>query len=191
MEYQGVIAYSTARNEGEQAGDEKQAMISVLLEIAPQFDDQGILENPNVRRMMKKQARAMADEMFRSKHPNATIEDESDDENRQWLQSLASQSGSLPTKPEAQFFGGPYDGLKLNVDQISKLCNITPVATRHGVRLFILIPPLGDWDRLVNGEATKDEPFALLYPYERRFIPGGAEFHFCAEGEIYQAMADR
>ena len=56
------------------------ATVSVLLEIAPQFDDQKILTDPNVRRVMSSQARIMADEMFMRYHPGAMIEHADEEE---------------------------------------------------------------------------------------------------------------
>jgi hypothetical protein len=47
--------------------------------------------------------------------------------------------------------------------------------------------PLKDWDRLVLGQAHKDDHFDILYSYERSSNQGVPEFHFCADGEIDDA----
>ena len=101
------------------------------------------------------------------------------------------QMGGTPPKPESLFVGGPYDGMKLTIDQINKFANLTPIGTRHGVRLFVLLPPLKDWEMIVSGDMAKESEFETLYCYERRFIPGGAEFFSCSEDEISRALADR
>jgi hypothetical protein len=69
----GAVSYSTALWEGESPEDVNFAIVSVFLEIDPQFDDQD-LEHPDVGQTMAEQARAMADGMFRSRHPEAIIE---------------------------------------------------------------------------------------------------------------------
>jgi hypothetical protein len=69
----GAISYSTALREGEAPEDANFAIVSVFLEVDPQFDEQD-LEHPDVRQAMAEQARAMADEMFRSRYPEAIIE---------------------------------------------------------------------------------------------------------------------
>jgi hypothetical protein len=70
----GAISYSTALRGGEGEKDITSASVSVLLEIDPSFDDKQILEHPDVKRMMVQQARSLADEMFKSRHPAAVIE---------------------------------------------------------------------------------------------------------------------
>ena len=74
MRVKGAVAYSTARWEGEKEGDENRATVSVLLEVDPKFDEQSIFMHPDVWKVLKSQARQMADEMFKSRHPDATIE---------------------------------------------------------------------------------------------------------------------
>ena len=44
---------------------------------------------------------------------------------------------------------------------------------------------------VLKGEMAKEGQFETLYCYERRFISGGAEFHYCSGDEISRALADR
>jgi hypothetical protein len=69
----GVVSYSTARYEGERPEDERFAIVTVLVEIDPIFDDRWFLERPDTRPMLMRQARMMADELFLEKHAGARI----------------------------------------------------------------------------------------------------------------------
>jgi hypothetical protein len=75
----GAMGYLTARWRRDQEGIERFATVPVLLEIGPQFDDRRSLDDPNVRREMSRQAATVADEMFRSHHPDAEIEHDDED----------------------------------------------------------------------------------------------------------------
>ena len=186
----GAVAYSTARWEGEPEGAEKQATVAVLLEVGPQFDDPKILEDPNVQRVTRREAATIADEMFKHHHPGAVIEHVDDEERHKSVLRRAQEAAASP-KADALFIGCPYDGMSISVDKVNSFCHITPISTRRGIRLFVLLPPLKDWDRLMKGEITKEGPFEVLYPYERKFVQGGAEFHYCAGDEISKALADQ
>jgi hypothetical protein len=70
------VSYSTVRWDG----TESFATVSVLLEVGPQFDDRRSLDDPNVRRLMRRQAAITADEMFKSYHRDAEIEHYEDEE---------------------------------------------------------------------------------------------------------------
>ena len=74
----GAVSYTTAFYEGEKPEDQRFAIVSVLVEIDPRFDDRAFLERPDTRRMLADQARRMADELFRSKHPEAIIQPDVD-----------------------------------------------------------------------------------------------------------------
>ena len=74
MSAKGAVAYSTALWEGEKEGDEDHATVSVLLEVDPNFDEENTFIHPDVWNLLKSQARQMADEMFKSRHPDAVIE---------------------------------------------------------------------------------------------------------------------
>jgi hypothetical protein len=73
INFKGAVGYSTAQWAGETTGQEKFALVSVLLEMDPRFDDEEILD-PEIQRMMGDQARTMADERFKAQHPEAVIE---------------------------------------------------------------------------------------------------------------------
>jgi hypothetical protein len=74
MRAKGAVAYSTGRWEGETEEEENHATVSVLLEVDPQFDDQNLIFIPQIRQIMTCQARDLADQMFKTRHPDATIE---------------------------------------------------------------------------------------------------------------------
>jgi hypothetical protein len=76
----GAVGYLTARWRSDQEGIERFATVPVLLEVGPQFDDRRSLDDPNVRRVMSRRAATVADEMFRSHHPDAEIEHDEDEE---------------------------------------------------------------------------------------------------------------
>jgi len=74
----GAVSYATAFYEGEKPEDQRFAIVSVLIEIDPRFDERAFLERPDIRRMLADQARRMADELFTSKHPEAIIQPDVD-----------------------------------------------------------------------------------------------------------------
>jgi len=186
----GAVGYSCARYEGEKPGDEIHATVAVLVEIGPEFDDQRILNDPNVQRVMRAQAQVAADEMFKAYHPDAVIE-HVDDAATQAAAMWAAQARPDKVRSVALFEGGPYDGMKININHINVYCNITPIATKRGLRLFVLLPPLKDWERVVKGELAKEGPFDILHCYERKLVPGGAEFHYCSGETITEALSER
>jgi hypothetical protein len=55
-------------------GRKKTSPMSILVEIDPLLDERTIATNPVILITLAEQARAMGDEMFRSKHPDAAIE---------------------------------------------------------------------------------------------------------------------
>jgi hypothetical protein len=75
----GAVTYTTASDEGEKPEAQRFAIVSVLVEIDPKFDERAFLERPDTRRMLADQARRMADELFKSKHPEAIIQPDVDD----------------------------------------------------------------------------------------------------------------
>ena len=66
----GAVAYTSGRWEGQTPDAEKFALVSVLLELDPRCDDR----SPGVWQVLTHQAGLAADEMFRSRHPEALIE---------------------------------------------------------------------------------------------------------------------
>jgi hypothetical protein len=73
----------------------------------------------------------------------------------------------------AEFIHGPYDGLVLDLEQVERFVGDGAMRTSFDNRLFRLMPPPPDWDRVVEGRADKDGPFDLAYPYEVSARPGG------------------
>jgi hypothetical protein len=69
-----AVSYSTAVRGGETATDQRQANISVLLEVDPRYRDMEVVDDPELERKLAKQAQLLADEMFLSRHPRAHIE---------------------------------------------------------------------------------------------------------------------
>jgi hypothetical protein len=76
MKAKGAVSHSTALYAGETEEDQNFANVAVLVAIDPKFDRPDILDNPEMRRVWADQARIMADEMFKSRHPDAVIEHE-------------------------------------------------------------------------------------------------------------------
>ena len=72
----GAVSYSTAHHEGEGLGDQKLAIVTVLIDIDPQLDELSILDKPDIRQMWVEQAQKMADEWFMSRHPDAVVRHE-------------------------------------------------------------------------------------------------------------------
>ncbi len=186
----GAVGYSCAHYEGEKPGDEIHGTVAVLLEIGPEFDDSRILNDPNVQRVMRAQAQVASDRMFKAYHPDAVIE-HADDAATQAVATWRTQARQDKVRSVALFEGGPYDGMKINVNHITAFANMAPVATKRGLRLFVLLPPLKDWERVVKGEIAKEGPFGTFHCYERRLVQGGAEFHHCSGENISEAISDR
>jgi hypothetical protein len=66
----------------------------------------------------------------------------------------------------AEFFGGPHDGLVLNMEQIYSWCRLIKTEREDEKRLFALMPSPIDWSRVVDGKLPKDGPFDIVYAYE-------------------------
>jgi hypothetical protein len=94
----GAVGYLTAHWRGDHEGNERFATVPVLLDVGPQFDDRRSLDDPNVRRMMRSQAATVADEMFRSHHPDAEIEHDEEEQSAeiQWVQETAGSPSVAP-----------------------------------------------------------------------------------------------
>jgi hypothetical protein len=50
------------------------------------------------------------------------------------------------------FIGGPYDGLRLDDYQLIEFTTLVPLLTKRGFRVFVLLPALREWERVVAGE---------------------------------------
>jgi hypothetical protein len=72
--FTGPVSYSTARWEGQPEGDEQFATVTVVVECDPKLREQSRVSDPLVVKRMTEDAGELADQMFRSHHPNAVIE---------------------------------------------------------------------------------------------------------------------
>lgn len=73
MHLLGAVSYSTAQWEGETKGDQRFASVLAFVGVDPKYDRPDILDDPEMRKLTADQARMMADEMFRTHHPDASI----------------------------------------------------------------------------------------------------------------------
>ena len=96
----------------------------------------------------------------------------------------------MPIPAKAEFIQGPYDGLILDVEQVEGFVGDDAMRESYDNRLFLLMPPLVVWDRLVEGKADRDGPFDLPHPYEVCIRPGGLKFVYCDIGRYGDAMDD-
>jgi hypothetical protein len=70
----GAVGYTTAHYEGERPDDQRYATVQVLLEVDPRYDEAAIGAASGVMDEFAGRARAIADEMFLSRHPRARVE---------------------------------------------------------------------------------------------------------------------
>lgn len=86
------------------------------------------------------------------------------------------------------FVGGPYDGLRLDDFELSGLTTLVAVRTDRGIRVFSLLPPLREWDRVAAG----GRPAAAAgYPYELILTADAGAFHDAVEnGAFDRAVAE-
>jgi len=91
---------------------------------------------------------------------------------------------------QAEFIRGPFDGLVIDIDQVDRFVADDAMRESYDNRLFLLMPPLVDWDRLVEGKADRDGRFDLPHPYEVCIRPGGLKFVYCDIGRYWDAMDD-
>lgn len=86
----------------------------------------------------------------------------------------------------ARFHGGPYDGIDFDHHDINLYTRLMPV----GIRTFVLMPPLNEWDAVRRGEKEKDGQFEDASPiYELVRTTHGIEGHFDADGSIFGAAS--
>jgi hypothetical protein len=71
----GAVAYTTGRWESEPVGSEDHAIVSVLLECDPRLVGPRSPDDP-VWRAITTEARQLANEMFKSRHPKSVIEED-------------------------------------------------------------------------------------------------------------------
>jgi hypothetical protein len=72
--FTGPVSYSTARWEGQPEGDEQFATVTVVVECDPKLRESSRVPDQLVVKRMTEEAGKLADQMFRSHHPNAVIE---------------------------------------------------------------------------------------------------------------------
>jgi hypothetical protein len=63
------------------------------------------------------------------------------------------------------FVGGPYDGLRLDEQELRRLVNPVVIVGAPGIRVFVLMPRLADWEGVGSG-ARRPDPAAGTYAYE-------------------------
>ena len=97
----------------------------------------------------------------------------------------------MPTPARAEFIRGPYDGLVIDTDQVERFIGDDAVKESFDNRLYLLMPPLLDWDRIVEGKAYRDGPFAQSYPYEVSIRPDRLRFVYCGLSRFQEAMGGR
>jgi len=89
---------------------------------------------------------------------------------------------------QAEFIRGPYDGLILDVAQVASYASVEAMRESFDNRLFLLMPPPLDWDRVVEGKADRNGPFDLAYPYEVTVEPGGLKLVYCGIARFREVM---
>jgi hypothetical protein len=89
---------------------------------------------------------------------------------------------------QAEFIQGPYDGLILDVAQVESYASVEAMRESFDNRLFLLMPPPLDWDRVVEGKADRNGPFDLAYPYEVTGGPGGLKLVYCGIARFREVM---
>jgi hypothetical protein len=79
----------------------------------------------------------------------------------------------------AMLHGGPFDGTVLDHNDVNLYTLFHPV----GIRKFIIMPPLADWDAVRRGEIDKTGPFTgQRSTYELIHTEDGVEGHFDPDG---------
>ena len=97
----------------------------------------------------------------------------------------------MPTPAPAEFIRGPYDGLVIEADQVERFIGDDAVWKSFDGRLFLLMPSLWDWHRIVEGKADRDGPFDQSYPYEVSIRLGRLKFVYCGLPRFREAMEGR
>jgi hypothetical protein len=96
----------------------------------------------------------------------------------------------VPVPAKAEFIQGPYDGLILDVEQVERFVGDDAMRESFDNRLFLLMPPPLDWDRVVEGKADKDGPLDLAYPYEVSLRPGGLKLVYYGIARFREVMEE-
>jgi hypothetical protein len=92
---------------------------------------------------------------------------------------------------KAKFFGGQYDGLQLDHNEINAHCKFTSIPTSKGLMQFLLMPPLTEWEGIVSRSPSRKSDAGNVYPYERVMTESGVEYHDAStNGRFQQAVND-
>jgi hypothetical protein len=92
---------------------------------------------------------------------------------------------------QAEFIGGPFDGLVIDVEQVERLVRDDAVQESYDNRLFLLMPPPWDWDRIVEGKSSRDGPFDSSYSYEVSVRHGGLKFVYRGKAQYCEVTGGR
>jgi hypothetical protein len=84
-----------------------------------------------------------------------------------------------------KFVGGPYNGKEAEHTDVLLHAGLLPLKGDVGQRLFVLMPPLESWARLLHGESAETTP---VYPYEQVMTPDGPRFEWPPDGALVQAV---
>ncbi|MDR3622406.1 MAG: hypothetical protein P4L85_23855 [Paludisphaera borealis] len=74
MRLRGAVGYSTATRDGDSPADPGGALVGALVEIDPKFVPFSPRDRQDILAVASRQARAAADGMFKSHHPEAVVE---------------------------------------------------------------------------------------------------------------------
>ena len=96
----------------------------------------------------------------------------------------------MPTPAPAEFIRGPYDGRVIEADQVERFIGDDAARESFDNRLFLLMPPLENWHRIVEEKADKDGPFDQSYPYEVSIQTNRLKFVYCGIAQYRDAMGD-
>jgi hypothetical protein len=66
---------------------------------------------------------------------------------------------------DVSFIGGPYDGLRMDEHELRRLTHPVVIVGAPGIRVFVLMPDLADWEEVESGVRPPD-PAAGTYAYE-------------------------
>jgi hypothetical protein len=90
-----------------------------------------------------------------------------------------------------RFVRGPHDGLRYDHNEINAVATIMPILTESGMRSFLLMPLPEQCQRILRGEASKDDPQDSLCAYERVMMRDGSfEWHH-DPGRLDAAVRER
>lgn len=84
----------------------------------------------------------------------------------------------------AVLYGGPYDGTAVDQNDINLYTKYVPV----GIRKFVVMPPIDDWDAVRRGDLNRNGPFeGQSSIYELIRTPDGIEGRHDLGGHVFDA----